>query len=96
MPDGEPTLLVPVSDALARIEATVNSIQAQLVAKADTVLVHEIESRLRVSETQLATIAAVADAAAKARARIWVAIGVTAGGLAAVATWAGVIWTHVH
>ena len=81
----QPVITIAVSDALARIEAKVDGINTQLVTKADTAALHELESRIRVLETTQASQSAVSQALARARGAMWAAISAVAaaGGLAA-------------
>jgi hypothetical protein len=89
MNDGpaEPVITIAVSDALARIEAKVDNINVQLVAKADANLVHEIDRRVAVLETNQTVASALAAATEKSRSRVWLtlaALGTAVGGLAAI------------
>lgn len=92
----EPVMTVSVSDALARIEAKVDGIANVMVTKADQAFAHELDARLRVVETNQATAAALQDAAGKARARLWVAVGVIAGCVAAATTVFSLLLAHVR
>ena len=92
----EPVITVAVSDALARIEAKVDSINTQLVAKADMQLVHELDVRLRVQETEMVALKAAQSAVDRARARQWTAIGVVVGLVAAACAVFGVLLDHLH
>lgn len=94
--DGEPVITVAVSDALARIEAKVDSINTQLVSKADTTLVHEMDLRLRAAETTLAALQAAHSAVEQAKGRQWVALGVIAGLLASACAVFGLLLDHMH
>ena len=89
-------MTIAVSDALARIEAKVDGIATQMVTKADQAFAHELDARLRVVETTQATATALQDAAVKARGRLWVAIGVMAGCVAAATTVFSLLLAHVH
>ena len=71
----QPVITIAVSDALARIEAKVDGISNQLVGKADTAAVHELESRIRVLETTQATQTAVSQALARSKSAFWAALG---------------------
>ena len=81
----QPVITIAVSDALARIEAKVDGISTQLVTKADTAALHELESRVRVLETTQASQSAVGQALTRARGAMWAGISAVAaaGGLAA-------------
>ena len=81
----QPVITIAVSDALARIEAKVDGINTQLVTKADTAALHELESRVRVLETTQASQSAVGQALARARGAMWAGISAVAaaGALAA-------------
>jgi hypothetical protein len=81
----QPVITIAVSDALARIEAKVDSINSQLISKAEAAAVHELETRVRVLETTQASQTAVGQALARARGAIWAAVSAVAaaGGLAA-------------
>lgn len=81
----QPVITIAVSDALARIEAKVDGINTQLVTKADTTAVHELDSRVRVLETTQASQSAVTQALARARGAMWAGISAVAaaGALAA-------------
>ena len=92
----EPYITVNVSDALARIEAKVDNINTQMVAKADVASVHLIESRLGVLETKQAVTEGIADASAKARGRLWIAMSALTGVVAAAATTFGIVLSHLH
>lgn len=92
----EPVITVAVSDALARIEAKVDSINNQLVGKADTAAVHELESRLRVVETKQTALEAAHVAVDRARARQWTALGIMGGVVGAAAAVFGVVLSHMH
>ena len=81
----QPVITIQVSDALARIEAKVDGINNQLVTKADTAAVHELESRVRVLENTQASQVAIGQALTRARGAMWAGIAAvaSAGGLAA-------------
>ena len=81
----QPVITIAVSDALARIEAKVDSINTQLITKADAAAVHELESRVRVLENTQASQTAVSQALTRARGAMWAGISAVgaAGGLAA-------------
>ena len=92
----EPVITVAVSDALARIEAKVDSIGQQLVAKADMALVHDIDNRLRVVETQQIALKAAHEAVDKARGRQWTAIALIATVVGAATAVFGLVLSHLH
>ena len=81
----QPVITIAVSDALARIEAKVDSINTQLISKAEAAAVHELETRVRILETTQASQSAVTQALTRARGAMWTGISaiIAAGTLAA-------------
>lgn len=85
MTQPQPVITIAVSDALARIEAKVDSISNQLVGKADAATVHELESRVRVLETTQATHEAVGKAISRSRGAFWAAVAAGGGAIGSAA-----------
>ena len=81
----QPVITIAVSDALARIEAKVDGINNQLVTKADTAALHELDTRVRVLETTQVSQEHVTQALSRARGAMWAGISAitAAGSLAA-------------
>lgn len=88
----QPVITIAVSDALARIEAKLDGIALQMAAKADAAMVHELESRVRVLETGQASQSAVQQALTRSRGAIWAAVGA----IAAAASSAAYMASHLH
>jgi hypothetical protein len=80
----QPVITIAVSDALARIEAKVDSIGQQMVLKADQAAVHELDTRIRVLETSIASADAVKTALSRARVATWAAVGSLAAACSAI------------
>ena len=72
----QPVITIAVADALTRIETKVDAIRTQLITKAETAAVHELETRVRVLETTQASQSAVGQALTRARGAMWAGIRV--------------------
>ncbi len=81
---GVPVITIAVSDALARIEAKIDGITVSMAQKADSAMVHDLETRVRVLETSQASQTAVTQALGRSKTSIWVAVGSLAGAASAV------------
>lgn len=88
----QPYIQVGVADSLNRIEAKLDNITQQLMLKADQATVHELESRVRVLESSMASSTAVNTALSRSRGALWSAIAAVGGAAGAI----GYVISQIH